>query len=67
MPVKSSRDSKPETNVRGSILGAASIWLLENLLTILQVNQSWLQVVYGMLLVFAVVLSGVAQRGEAPA
>jgi ribose transport system permease protein len=51
----------------GAVLGAASIWLLENLLTILQVNQSWLQVVYGMLLVFAVVLSGVAQRGEAPA
>jgi ribose transport system permease protein len=51
----------------GAILGAASIWLLENLLTILQVNQSWLQVLYGMLLVFAVVLSGIAQRGEAPA
>jgi ribose transport system permease protein len=51
----------------GAILGAACIWLLENLLTVLQVNQSWLQVLYGMLLVFAVVLSGIAQLGEAPA
>ncbi len=44
--------------VVGPLLGAASIYLLGNLLLILQVNPSWLQVMYGGMLVVAVVLSG---------
>jgi ribose transport system permease protein len=42
----------------GGVLGAASIYLLGNILIILQINPSWLQVVYGGMLVLAVVLSG---------
>jgi ribose transport system permease protein len=48
--------------VFGSMLGAASIYLLQNLLTISQISPSWLQVFYGGMLIFAVVLSGVATR-----
>jgi ribose transport system permease protein len=42
----------------GPLLGAASIFLLEDVLTDLNVNPSWLQVTYGLLLVVAVLLSG---------
>ena len=52
--------------VLGSLLGAGCIYLLSNWLTILQVNPSWIQVLYGVLLIFAVVLLGLAQRGSAP-
>jgi ribose transport system permease protein len=49
----------------GPMLGAASIYLLGNLLTSLQVDPSYLQVMYGGMLVFAVVLSGMAARTRA--
>lgn len=42
----------------GPLLGAASIYLLGDVLSSLQVNPSWLQVMYGCMLVFAVVLQG---------
>jgi ribose transport system permease protein len=46
----------------GPLLGAASIFLLGNLLIVLQVDPSWLQVMYGVMLVLAVVLVSVASR-----
>jgi ribose transport system permease protein len=46
----------------GPMLGAASIYLLGNLLITLQVDPSYLQVMYGGMLIFAVILSGVASR-----
>lgn len=48
----------------GSLLGAASIYLLGNLLLTLQVDQSYLQVMYGGMLLFAVVLGGVAAQAR---
>jgi ribose transport system permease protein len=42
----------------GPLLGAASIYLLGDVLSSLQVNASWLQVMYGCMLIFAVVLQG---------
>jgi ribose transport system permease protein len=48
----------------GAVLGAASIYLLQNLLTTLKVNPSWLQVVYGGMLVLAVVLVGAGTRAK---
>jgi ribose transport system permease protein len=50
----------------GAVLGAACIYLLSNLLTLVQVDPSWLQVMYGGMLVIAVVLSGLAARTKAP-
>jgi ribose transport system permease protein len=41
----------------GSLCGAACIYLIENLLTNLGVSQYWLQVVYGVVLVVAIILS----------
>jgi ribose transport system permease protein len=46
----------------GPMLGAASIYLLGNLLITLQVDPSYLQVMYGGMLIFAVILSGIAGR-----
>jgi ribose/xylose/arabinose/galactoside ABC-type transport system permease subunit len=46
----------------GPLLGAAAIYLLQDLLVTLQISTSWLQVVYGTALVVAVVLSGVVGR-----
>jgi len=46
----------------GPMLGAASIYLLGNLLITLQVDPSYLQVMYGGMLIFAVILSGMAAR-----
>ncbi len=46
----------------GSLLGASSIYLLGNLLITFNVNPSWLQVMYGGMLLFAVVLVGAAAR-----
>jgi ribose transport system permease protein len=46
----------------GSALGAASIYLLGNLLISFNVNPSWLQVMYGTMLLLAVVLVGLAAR-----
>jgi ribose transport system permease protein len=51
----------------GPLLGAAAIYLLQDLLVTLQISTSWLQVVYGMALVVAVVLSGVVGRQAAVA
>jgi ribose transport system permease protein len=41
----------------GSLLGAAVIYLVQSLLSALQINTTWLQVVYGLALLFAVVMS----------
>jgi ribose transport system permease protein len=51
----------------GPLLGAAAIYLLQDLLVTLQISTSWLQVVYGAALVVAVVLSGVVGRQAAVA
>jgi ribose transport system permease protein len=48
----------------GPMLGAASIYLLGNLLITLQVDPSYLQVMYGGMLIFAVVLGGLAGRAR---
>jgi ribose transport system permease protein len=48
----------------GSLFGAASIYLLQNLLTNTQVDPSWLQVMYGITLVLAVVLGGIVGGTE---
>jgi ribose transport system permease protein len=48
----------------GSLLGAASIYLLGNLLLTLQVDPSYLQVMYGGMLLIAVVLGGLAARAR---
>jgi ribose transport system permease protein len=49
----------------GPLLGAASIYVLQDLLTTLEINTSWLQVVYGGALVVAVMLSGLVERPKA--
>lgn len=43
--------------ILGSLLGAAVIYLVQSLLSALEINTTWLQVVYGLALLFAVVLS----------
>jgi ribose transport system permease protein len=48
----------------GAVLGAAAIYLLQDLLAIAQVDPSWLQVMYGGMLLVAVVLSGVGARTQ---
>jgi ribose transport system permease protein len=47
-----------------SILGAACIYLIQNLLDSLHVSTLWLQVVYGGLLLFAVVLGARLAAGR---
>jgi ribose transport system permease protein len=42
----------------GVVFGAFTIYLLQNLLSNLQVNPAWLQVVYGAILIVAVVIQG---------
>lgn len=49
----------------GPLCGAASIFLLGNLLISLQVNPSWLQVMYGIMLMLAVILVAYAGRATA--
>jgi ribose transport system permease protein len=49
----------------GPLVGAATIYLLQDLLVTLQLSTTWLQVVYGGTLVVAVVLSGVVSRPTA--
>jgi ribose transport system permease protein len=46
----------------GPLLGAITIYLLQDLLVTLQFSTTWLQVVYGVTLVIAVVLGGVVAR-----
>jgi ribose transport system permease protein len=48
----------------GSVCGAASIYLLGNLLITFNVNPSWLQVMYGSMLLLAVVIVGAASRSR---
>jgi ribose transport system permease protein len=48
----------------GPLLGAACIYLLGNELTSLQVNPSYLQVIYGFLLIVAVTLGGIASKAR---
>jgi ribose transport system permease protein len=49
----------------GSLLGAVCIFLNDNLLTVLHVAPLWPQVIYGAILVAAVVLSAGLTRSEA--
>ncbi|HEY2653977.1 MAG TPA: ABC transporter permease [Solirubrobacteraceae bacterium] len=42
----------------GVLFGGAAIYLLQNLLATIQVNQAWLQIVYGGILIAAVVIQG---------
>ncbi|MFN8221618.1 MAG: ABC transporter permease [Gaiellales bacterium] len=49
----------------GIVFAAFSIYLLQNLLSSFQVNPAWLQVVYGLILVVAVVIQGVLATGTA--
>jgi ribose transport system permease protein len=44
--------------VLGSMLGAAVIYLLQNLILVSHISNSWLQVVYGMLLIVGTILGG---------
>jgi ribose transport system permease protein len=46
----------------GPLLGAVTIYLLQDLLVTLQLSTTWLQVIYGVTLVVAVVLGGVVAR-----
>jgi ribose transport system permease protein len=48
----------------GSALGAASIYLLGNLLITLNANPSWLPVTYGSMLLVSVVLLGLAAHAR---
>ena len=48
--------------VIGSLLGAASIFLVQSLLGALQVPQAWLGLFYGLLLLVAVVLGAALSR-----
>jgi ribose transport system permease protein len=49
----------------GPLLGALSIYLLQNLLATFAINPAYLQIVYGGMLIVAVVLGGVfAQKGD---
>lgn len=47
-------------SLRGSILGAASIYLLQNVLTVLNVPATWLSSAYGTLLLVAVIIGALA-------
>jgi ribose transport system permease protein len=52
----------------GSLIGATTIYLLQTLLSSLQVSSSWLEVVYGIALLAAVTFGGlVTRRRVAPA
>jgi ribose transport system permease protein len=48
----------------GPLLGAAAIYLMQDLLVTLQISTNWLQVVYGTTLVAAVVLGALVARQE---
>lgn len=51
--------------IAGPLLGAITIYLLQDLLVTLQLSTTWLQVIYGVTLVIAVVLGGVVARPRA--
>jgi ribose transport system permease protein len=46
----------------GSIAGAAIMFLIQTLLDSLSVSSNWLQLVYGAILLFAIILSSVLAR-----
>ncbi|MFF9774026.1 ABC transporter permease [Streptomyces sp. NPDC013978] len=48
--------------IANALAGAAAIYLLQSLLGVLQVPQTWLQVIYGVLLIGAVLFGAVAAR-----
>ena len=45
--------------ILGALIGAAAIYMLQSMLGVLQVSQIWLQIIYGLLLLVAVVFSAV--------
>ncbi len=49
----------------GAALGACTIYLLQNLLQALQINSAYLQVIYGVILLVAVVVTGAITGGRA--
>jgi ribose transport system permease protein len=48
--------------IANAIVGAVAIYLLQSLLGVLQVSQTWLQVIYGALLIGAVLFGAIAAR-----
>lgn len=48
--------------ITNALAGAAAIYLLQSLLGVLQVSQTWLQVIYGALLIGAVLFGAIAAR-----
>ncbi|MER6560581.1 ABC transporter permease [Streptomyces sp. NPDC001027] len=48
--------------IANAFVGAAAIYLLQSLLGVLQVSQTWLQVIYGALLIGAVLFGAIAAR-----
>lgn len=50
--------------VLGSLVGAACIYLLQSLLNALQINTTWLQVMYGVMLLIAVVFGAALTRAQ---
>ncbi len=48
----------------GSLIGAACIYLLQTLLQASQINTTWLQLIYGLMLAFAVVFGAVVTRSR---
>ena len=51
-----------EGGMVGAFFGAASIYLIQNLLDALNVQPTWLSVVYGGVLVAAAIVGGVVSR-----
>lgn len=45
--------------ILGALIGAAAIYMLQSMLGVMQVSQIWLQIIYGLLLLVAVVFSAV--------
>jgi hypothetical protein len=52
--------------VLGSTLGAAAIFLLQNLLILSHVSNAWLQVGYGLLLIVGATLGGLVAMPVRP-
>lgn len=51
----------------GAVFGAATVYLLSNLLQTLQIDPAWLQVLYGVVLIVAVLFGGLTQRANTAA
>lgn len=52
--------------VLGSLLGASAIYLVQNLITVLQVSTTWIQIMYGVMLLVAVIVGAkLTERREA--